>query len=86
MRNVESIYPYAIVEENGLYGITDRDGNFVVPYTMDEITNSKDEDTGLECWGDYFCVPVIKDGKYGFFTCNGKFIEPAYDFYFENFE
>ena len=79
MRNVESIYPYTIVEENGLYGIADKGGNLIVPCFMDEITNSKDEETGIDCWDDFFCVPVIKDGKYGFFTSNGKFIEPSYE-------
>ena len=39
MINVEPIYPYTIVEENGLYGITDNQGNLVVPYVMDYICN-----------------------------------------------
>lgn len=79
MINVEPIFPYTIVEENGLYGITDNQGNLVVPCVMDYICNEKDEEVGLETWLDFGCVIVRKNGKSGFFTSNGKFIEPAYD-------
>lgn len=41
MKDVELIYPYTIVEEDGLYGITDRNGNLMVPCVMDEITNGR---------------------------------------------
>jgi hypothetical protein len=81
MTNVESIFPYTIVEENGLYGITDNRGTLVVPCIMDEISNEKEEEVGLETWVDFDCVIVRKNEKYGFFTINGKFIEPAYDEY-----
>lgn len=79
MINVEFIYPYTIVEENDKYGIIDNTGKFVVPCVMDEIVNTKDDEIGLELWNDFFCVLVVKDGKNGFFTSNGKFIEPVYD-------
>jgi hypothetical protein len=48
---------------------------------MDEIVNDKNEEIGLSTWDDFFCVIIVKDGKYGFFTNNGKFIEPAYENY-----
>ena len=82
MTNIESIWPYTIVKnEDGFYGITDNAGNLIVPCIMDEISNPKYDEIGLELWTDYFCVLLIKNGKYGFFTTNGKFIEPAYDNY-----
>ena len=81
MINVESIFPYTIVEESGLYGITDNQGNLVVPCVMDYICNETDEEVGLGIWIDFGCVIIRKGGKYGFFTRNGKFIEPAYDAY-----
>ncbi len=81
MTNVESIFPYTIVEENGLYGITDNRGTLVVPCIMDDIFNEKNDDFGLENWIDYNCVIISKNGKFGFFTDSGKYIEPAYDEY-----
>ena len=81
MTEVESIFPYTIVEENGLYGITDNKGNLVVPCVMDEISNDKDDDIGQDTWNDFYCVIVRINDKYGFFTRNGKLIEPAYDEY-----
>lgn len=81
MINVEPISPFTIVEENGLYGITDNQGNIVVPCVMDEISNDKDDEVGMETWLDFDCVIIRKNEKYGFFTRNGKFIEPAYDTY-----
>lgn len=82
MTTIESIWPYNIVKnEDGFYGITDNAGKLVVPCIMDLIVNPKDDEIGLELWTDYFCVHLLKDGKYGFFTTNGKFIEPAYDTY-----
>ena len=82
MTNIESIWPFTIVKnEEGFYGITDNSGNLIVPCIMDEISNTKDDEIGLELWTDYFCVHLIKNGKYGFFTTNGKFIEPEYDNY-----
>lgn len=79
MINIESIYPYTIVGENGFYGIINNKSNLIVPCIMDEITNDKDDEIGLEYWADFFSVLIIKNGKYGFFTRNGKFIEPAYE-------
>lgn len=79
MKTVETIYPYAIIEENGYYGIVDKSGNIVIPCVMDDICNTIDEEIGLELWKDYYCVCIIKDGKYGFFTNNGKFIEPEFE-------
>ena len=79
MKDVELIYPYTIVEEDGLYGITDRNGNLMVPCVMDEITNGKEDEVGLSYWMDFNSVVICKDGKYGFFTANGKFIEPVYE-------
>ena len=82
MINVESIWPYNIVKnEDGFYGITDNAGKLIVPCIMDEISNSKDDEIGLDYWTDFFCVLLIKNCKYGFFTKNGKFIEPAYENY-----
>jgi len=82
MINIESIWPYTIVKnEDGFYGITDNAGNLIVPCIMDEISNSKDDEIGLDHWTDFFCVLIIKNSKYGFFTKNGKFIEPAYEDY-----
>jgi hypothetical protein len=81
MIKVEFIYPYTIVKENDLYGITDNIGNLVVPCIMDNIDNNKDDDIGLGNWVDFSCVPIVKSGKYGFFTRNGKFIEPVYEAY-----
>ena len=82
MINIESIWPYTIVKnEDGFYGITDNAGNLIVPCIMDEISNSKDDEIGLDHWTDFFCVLIIKNSKYGFFTKNGKFIEPAYENY-----
>lgn len=81
MKRVEFIYPYTIVEENGLYGIIDSKDNLIVPCVMDKISNDKNDDIGLDTWSDCFCVIVCKNGKYGFFTKNGKLIEPAYEAY-----
>ena len=81
MIEVEYISPYTIVKKNDLYGIVDRTGNLVVPCVMDEIVNDKNEEIGLSTWDDFFCVIIVKDGKYGFFTNNGNFIEPAYENY-----
>ena len=82
MINIESIWPYTIVKnEDGFYGITANAGNLIVPCIMDEISNSKDDEIGLDHWTDFFCVLIIKNSKYGFFTKNGKFIEPAYENY-----
>ena len=78
MVKVESIYPYTIVEKDGFYGIADQDDNLVVPCVMDEIANRKVEEVGLEFWADLFCVEIVKDGRYGFFTQSGKLIEPVY--------
>lgn len=63
MKTVETIYPYAIIEENGYYGIVDNSGNIVIPCVMDDICNTKDEETGLELWTDYYCVCTIKMGS-----------------------
>lgn len=81
MKDVELIFPYTIVEEDGFYGITDNKGNLIVPCVMDEISNDKEDEVGLSTWSDFKCVLVVKDGKYGFFTSNGKLIEPAYEEY-----
>ena len=81
MTNIESISPYTIVEEDGLYGITNKTGELIVPCVMDEISNEKDDEIGLETWIDFDCVIIRKNGKYGFFTTNGKLIEPAYEAY-----
>jgi hypothetical protein len=48
---------------------------------MDEIINGKDDEVELTYWEDYNSVVICKDGKYGFFTANGKFIEPEYERY-----
>lgn len=81
MENVESIYPYTIVKEDEFYGIADNKGNIVVPCVMDDILNFSVDEAGTEYWEDFSCVVLRKDFKYGFFTSNGTFIEPAYDFY-----
>lgn len=81
MITVESISSCTIVEENGLYGITDNQGYLVVPCVMDAISNEKDEEVGLETWLDFGYVIVRKNGKCGFFTSSGKLIEPAYNAY-----
>ena len=82
MTIIESIFPYTIVKnEDGFYGITDKAGNLVVPCIMDLIVNSKDDEIGMELWADFSCVELFKDGKYGFFTINGQYLEPAYDAY-----
>ena len=79
MKNIETIFPYTIIEQDGLYGIVDDNGVIVVPCVMDDIQNIKHEERGLELWNDFSCVAVCKDDLYGFFTNKGKFIEPAYD-------
>ena len=82
MTIIESIRPYNIViNEDGFYGITDKAGNLVVPCIMDQIVNSKDDEIGHELWTGFSCVILHKDGKYGFFTYNGKLVEPIYDAY-----
>ena len=81
MTEIEQIFPYTIVSDEKGYGIVDCKGDIVVPCEMDDIVNASDEDTGLELWADYCCVYVVKDGLVGFFTDNGKFIEPAFQNY-----
>ena len=81
MIKIEQISPYTIVSDDKGYGIVDGKGNVVVPCEMDDIVNATDEATGLELWTDYCCVYVVKDGLVGFFTDNGKFIEPVYHNY-----
>lgn len=78
MTEIERIFPYTIVSCNNKYGIVDNKGNIVVPCEMDDIENISDEEIGLELWEDYNCVCLIRDGLLGFFTNNGKYIEPAY--------
>ena len=79
MKNIETIFPYTLIEQDGLYGIVDDNGVIVVPCVMDDIQNIKHEERDLELWNDFSCVAVCKDDLYGFFTNKGKFIEPAYD-------
>ena len=81
MTEIEQIFPYTIVSDEKGYGIVDNKGNVVVPCEMDDIVNATDEEIGLELWTDYNCVFVVKGGAVGFFTDNGKFIEPAYHNY-----
>lgn len=78
MIEVEKIFPYTIVSYDNKYGIVDNKGNIVVPCEMDDIQNISDEEIGLELWDDYNCVCLVRDGMLGFFTDNGKYIEPAY--------
>ena len=79
MIEIEKIFPYTIVaNDDSKYGIVDNKGNIVVPCEMDDIENISDEEIGLELWEDYNCVCLIRDGLFGFFTNNGKYIEPAY--------
>ena len=78
MIEVEKIFPYTIVSYDNKYGIVDNKGNIVVPCEMDDIENISDEEIGLELWEDYNCVCLVRDGLLGFFTDNGKYIEPAY--------
>lgn len=78
MIEVEKIFPYTIVSYDNKYGIVDNKGNIVVPCEMDDIQNISDEEIGLELWEDYNCVYLVRDGLLGFFTDNGKYIEPAY--------
>ena len=78
MIEIEQIFPYTIVSYDNKYGIVDNKGNIVVPCEMDDIENISDEEIGLELWEDYNCVCLIRDGLFGFFTNNGKYIEPAY--------
>ena len=78
MNEIEQIFPYTIVSDETGYGILDNKGNVVVPCEMDDIVNATDQETGLELWTDYNCVCLVRDGLLGFFTNNGKYIEPAY--------
>lgn len=79
MIEIEKIFPYTIVaNDDSKYGIVDNKGNIVVPCEMDDIENISDEEIGLELWEDYNCVCLVRDGLLGFFTNNGKYIEPAY--------
>ena len=79
MIEIEKIFPYTIVaNDDSKYGIVDNKGNIVVPFEMDDIVNLSDEEIGLEMWEDYNCVCLVRDGMLGFFTNNGKYIEPAY--------
>lgn len=79
MIEIEKIFPYTIVaNDDSKYGIVDNKGNIVVPFEMDDIVNISDEEIGLELWEDYNCVCLVRDGQLGFFTNNGKYIEPAY--------
>ena len=79
MIEIEKIFPYTIVSnDDSKYGIVDNKGNIVVPFEMDDIVNISDEEIGLELWDDYNCVCLVRDGMLGFFTNNGKYIEPAY--------
>lgn len=45
------------------------------------ISNNKNDEIGTETWTDFFCVIVRKSGKFGFFTKNGKLIDPIYEAY-----
>lgn len=76
---MDYFFPYDIVEENGFYGMKDRNGNFVVPCIMDMIHDIESEEIGLSLWADFGCVYLYKDDKMGFFTCSGKYIAPEYD-------
>ena len=79
MIEIEKIFPYTIVaNDDSKYGIVDNKGNIVVPFEMDDIVNISDEEIGLELWDDYNCVCLVRDRMLGFFTNNGKYIEPAY--------
>ena len=76
---MDLLFPYDIVEENGFYGLKDRNGNLVVPCIMDNIVNLEHEEFGLSLWNDYGCIYLYKDGKIGFFIQSGLYIAPIYD-------
>lgn len=76
---MDYFFPYDIVEENGFYGMKDRNGNFVVPCIMDMIHNIESDELGLSLWADCGCVYLYKDDKMGFYTSSGKYIAPEYD-------
>ena len=78
MIEIENIFPYTIVKGEDGFGIIDANKNVVVPCVMDNIINGKYDDYGLEDWEDFYCVRLIKDSFIGFFTSNGKYIEPKF--------
>ena len=80
MNIIEPIYPYAIVESDGKYGVIHyATEEVVVPCEYEMITNPKVEECDLDLWDDYGCIEIIQDGFYGFFTDNGVLVEPKYD-------
>ena len=81
MKKSEQIYPYNIVMQDNAYGITDFNGNLVVPCTMDAIYNEPVDGSQQESWDDHSFVIVRRDDKFGFFFSDGTLIEPIYDDY-----
>ena len=80
MNIIENIYPYAIVENDGKYGVFDYNTDkLVVPCEYEWISNPEEEESGYNLWDDCGCIQIQHDGVYGFFTDNGVFIEPKYD-------
>lgn len=80
MNIIENIYPYAIVEDDGKYGVFDYNTDkLVVPCEYKWISNPEEEESGYNLWDDCGCIQIVHDEAYGFFTENGVFIEPKYD-------
>lgn len=79
MNIIQSISPYTIVENNGLYGIQDDKGNWVVPCEMLLVLNRVSQELEVSIWDEIGIVELIKDHRIGFFAKNGTFIEPQFD-------
>lgn len=79
MKQVKEISPYMIVEENNLFGITDSEGNLVVPCEMVVILGFDIHMTGESLWDECGLVELRKEHRLGFFTNKGLYIEPQYD-------
>lgn len=69
MKEIEKIYGYTLVEDNGKYGLMSADRKILVPFEMDNISGYEDEMVSeCESWiSDVYmdCVYVQSGDLYG---------------------
>ena len=69
---IEELDCYLVVTLDGeKVGLGDEEGFFYTPCDMDAIHDCRDD--------DYSVFVLERDGKYGFFLDDSKYIEPTYD-------
>lgn len=86
MTEIKKYYGYTVVSDEtsghkGM-GLLDKNGKLVVPCEMDMIEAfdvGYDDDEYFSYLLEYGFIPLIKDGKIGFYFSCGVYLEPKYD-------